>query len=207
MDPWRNDRDGAMLHTVRHYQPERVILFFTQSIWEGRFAKAGHQAYDWQKIIQTIAPKSQVELIQKEIAEEHDFDGYKEIFHQQLSQLRQAHPSAEILLNVTSGTPQMETTLCLEYITNPQKLTCIQVAKPIASSNARRKFATPEEQEIDLEIVNQEEQAHASRCKEVAIISFKQTMIRKQLESLIDNYDYEVAIRLLESHKDTYQSQ
>lgn len=26
-DPWSNDRDGAMLHIVRHYQPDIVVLF------------------------------------------------------------------------------------------------------------------------------------------------------------------------------------
>lgn len=26
-DPWSNERDGAMLHIVRHYRPEKVILF------------------------------------------------------------------------------------------------------------------------------------------------------------------------------------
>ena len=34
-DPWSNDRDGAMLHIVRHYQPDIVVFFFTESIWEG----------------------------------------------------------------------------------------------------------------------------------------------------------------------------
>ena len=34
-DPWSNDRDGAMLHIVRYYQPDIVVLFFTESIWEG----------------------------------------------------------------------------------------------------------------------------------------------------------------------------
>ena len=33
-DPWSNDRDGAMLHIVRHYQPDIVVLFFTESIWK-----------------------------------------------------------------------------------------------------------------------------------------------------------------------------
>ena len=31
-DPIKNCHDGACLHIVRHYQPERVLLFFTKEM-------------------------------------------------------------------------------------------------------------------------------------------------------------------------------
>lgn len=30
-DPWSNDRDGAMLHIVRHYKPDVVVLFLLKA--------------------------------------------------------------------------------------------------------------------------------------------------------------------------------
>ena len=30
-DPWSNDRDGEMLHIVRHYKPDVVVLFLLKA--------------------------------------------------------------------------------------------------------------------------------------------------------------------------------
>ena len=34
-DPWSNERDGAMLHIVRHYRPEKSFCFYRKyMVWE-----------------------------------------------------------------------------------------------------------------------------------------------------------------------------
>lgn len=200
-DPWRNDHDGAMLHIVRHYQPDMVFLYFTESIWKGNDRITPQEAFDWQKIIASVAPQATVATAVEGIEKEHDFDSYKDTFHKHLTELGTQYPDAEILLNVTSGTPQMEATLCLEYISFPENKICIQVATPLAASNARSKYADPGLAEVDLELVNQQEAAAPNRCREINIISFRETMVRNQLRSLIDNYDYEAALFLLRSNK------
>ena len=57
-DPWRNNHDAAMLHIVRHYQPEKVVLFFSKSLWEDYQVEnkifQGHQHYHWEKIVQEV---------------------------------------------------------------------------------------------------------------------------------------------------------
>lgn len=200
-DPWRNDRDGAMLHIVRHYQPDLIFLFFTESIWEGTARTEGHKNYDWVKLITSISPDATVEIKVAKIENAHDFDSYKDCFHSYLTDLEKKFPKAELILNVTSGTPQMETTLCLEYITYPNNKICVQVATPLSESNAQTKYAQPDCQEVDLMIVNEEE-AHAdSRCQEIAIISFHEAMVRNQVRSLVLNYDYEAALFLINSQK------
>lgn len=200
-DPWRNDRDGAMLNILRHYKPEIVFLFFTKSIWEGNEKYQGHKEYNWENIIRKVSEGTKTIIEVDDIKEEHDFDSYKDLFHNYLANLERKYPKADFLLNVTSGTPQMETTLCLEYITYPDNKVCIQVATPLLTSNARAKYANPDEQEIDLEIVNSEEAEAESRCKEIAIISFREAMVRNQVMSLIDNFDYEAALQLVRAQK------
>lgn len=201
-DPWRNDRDGAMLHITRHYQPDVVFLFATKSIWEGNERFEGHVHYNWEEIIHSVRSETKVLIEVLDIKDEHDFDSYKEIFHFQIKELEKAFPNSEILLNVTSGTPQMESTLCLEYITYPNNKKCIQVSSPLATSNAKTKYAVPEDQEIDLTIVNDEEKNMMSRCKEIQIISFRETMVRNQVIKLLENYDYEAALSLVTQQSD-----
>lgn len=196
-DPWRNNRDGAMLHIVRHYQPKKVFLFFTKSIWEGNEKHGGQKGFNWKEIIQEVSPNTQIEVIIEDIDNPQDFDAFKDIFHQNIDTISKNFKNEELLLNVTSGTPQMETTLCLEYVTYPDNKKCIQVTTPIADSNVNTHYSEHMDAEIDMEIVNEEESHHNSRCKEIEILSFRETIIRNQLKELINNYDYEAAYQLL----------
>ena len=49
-DPWRNLYDGPMLNIVRYYNLDKVVLYFTRTIWEGNEKRKGHKAYDWEKL-------------------------------------------------------------------------------------------------------------------------------------------------------------
>ncbi|NBK46765.1 type III-A CRISPR-associated CARF protein Csm6 [Staphylococcus delphini] len=196
-DPWNHNYDGAMLHIVRHYKPEYVYLYFTESIWEGTERIPGRKSFDWESIVQSVSPTTKVKLIIENITHEHDFDSYKETFHDYIQQIRYSHDEPEILLNVTSGTPQMESTLCLEYITYPEQKLCIQVAAPDPSNNGMRHFANPSRQLEELAEVNQRELNAATRSRVINIISFRETMIRSQLKELIKHYDYEAAYHLI----------
>lgn len=200
-DPWRNSRDGSMLHIVRHYEPDYVLLFFTKSIWEGEQGRAGQAHYDWEKIIQSVSPKTEVDYVVQEIARPNDYDGYTEIFHHYVQTLEEKFPNATILFNVSSGTPQMGTALCLEYITYPANKICIQVDTPQQGSNVETPHETPDSQAQDLIIVNENEREATPRYRELEIRSFHETIIRGQVKSLIANYDYSAAVRTLEQER------
>ena len=194
-----------MLHIVRHYQPEKVVLFFSKSLWEDYQVEnkifQGHQHYHWEKIVQEVSPGTQVEMKIEEIKNPNDFDAYKEFFRQYLKQIRQDYPVGEILLNITSGTPQMNATLCLEYITNSKRMRCIQVSTPNYATNAQTSYDKPEYQELDFESVNQQERQASPRYREAEIITFRETMIKKELRSLVEAYDYQAAYFLLQQNK------
>ncbi|WP_239748794.1 MULTISPECIES: type III-A CRISPR-associated CARF protein Csm6 [unclassified Mammaliicoccus] len=200
-DPWRSGRDGAMLHIIRHYKPKKVVLFFTESLWEGNDIRYGHKNYDWETIIHAVSPNTEVSKIIRKIDNAQDFDSFKEEFHYSINTIEQQYPEEEILLNVTSGTPQMEATLCLEYIVYPDSKKCIQVSTPEKSSNANLSYANPQNTLEQLENVNHNESLSEARFKEIEIISFREAMIRSQLLSLIDNYDYEGALNLINLQK------
>lgn len=206
-DPWRNNHDGAMLHIVRHYQPKIVYLFFTKSIWNGNTTHLGHRNYDWKKIIQSISgTKTKVEILVEDIEFPHDFDGYKDTFHKHLKLIHQDYPDATVLLNVTSGTPQMESTLCLEYVTYPNNKICVQVSTPEKGSNANIEYASPKNQFDQLQCVSDLESISKNRCKELNIISFKETIVKNQIKELVAKYDYTSALSLLNEEKNIIQN-
>ncbi|MFV8748546.1 type III-A CRISPR-associated CARF protein Csm6 [Staphylococcus epidermidis] len=200
-DPWRNDRDGAMLHIVRHYNLDKVVLYFTRTIWEGNENRKGHKIYEWEKIIQTVSPNTEVEIIIENVDNAQDYDVFKEKFHKYLKIIEDSYEDCEIILNVTSGTPQMESTLCLEYIVYPENKKCIQVSTPTKDSNAGIEYSNPKDKVEEFEIVNEVEKKSEKRCKEINILSFREAMIRSQILGLIDNYDYEGALNLVSNQK------
>ncbi|MDT0740579.1 type III-A CRISPR-associated CARF protein Csm6 [Staphylococcus chromogenes] len=196
-DPWRSGRDGAMLHIVRHFKPQKVTLFFTESLWEGNESRSGHKNFDWENIVKNVSPQTEVDILVEKIENAQDFDIYKDIFHKHIKSLEKEYPESEILLNVTSGTPQMEATLCLEFVTYPERKRCIQVSTPEQGSNANLSYADPKNDLSFIETINHNENNHQPRFKEVGIISFREAMIRSQLLGFIDNYDYEGALALI----------
>lgn len=200
-DPWRNDRDGAMLHIVRHYNLGKVVLYFTRTIWEGNENRKGHKTYEWEKIIQTVSPNTEVEIIIENVDNAQDYDVFKEKFHKYLKIIEDSYEDCEIILNVTSGTPQMESTLCLEYIVYPENKKCVQVSTPTKDSNAGIEYSNPKDKVGEFEIVNEVEKKSEKRCKEINILSFREAMIRSQILGLIDNYDYEGALNLVSNQK------
>lgn len=195
-DPWRGEvgqkRDGAMLHIVRHYQPQKVVLWFTESIWE-----FGHKNYEWESIIQRVVPNCQVTIHISKNSKPHDFDSFKYEFHDHIKTIIDENPGAEILLNVTSGTPQMGASLCLEYVTFPENKKCLQVSTYRNGTNAGTGYSKPENQEADFLDVQQNEQDAASRCREIDILIFHEMKIRNQFYELIEGYDYVAAKKLL----------
>lgn len=208
-DPYRNLRDGAMLHIVRNYQPDKVILFFTKSIYEGNKKNTlnkniiPHKDYEWELLIKSVSKNiilDEQDIHIEDINKENDFDIYKDYFHNIIQEIHVKYPDAEVLLNVTSGTPQMEATLCLEYITYPKNKKCIQVSTPIKSSNANVVYDDMEISPLEMiELVNEEEKDYESRCKEINILSFRESMIKNQLKALIQSYNYYGAKVLIEN--------
>lgn len=200
-DPWRDLRDGAMLHIVRHYKPLKVVLFFTRSIFEGSEQKKGHKAFPWEKIIKEVSPNTSIEIVVKDIVSPHDYDGYKDVFHQLIESMHTSDPLATVILNVTSGTPQMGATLCLEYVTFPNKKMAIQVSTPNKASNAGKDYDKAENIEESLQLVNALECDQPSRCTLIQILSFKEAMWKSLIIGFLNDYNYQGALEVFKQLK------
>ena len=104
-DPVRGTHDGPMLHILRHYRPEKVVAFLTPEI-------ADYEAQDhrFEKARQWInehwggyAPDFR--FITLDVKNVHDIDALDQPLCEAMAQLSREEPEAEILVNVSSGTP------------------------------------------------------------------------------------------------------
>ncbi len=190
-DPVRGCYDGAMLHILRHYQPERVVLFYTQDM-----AEKEHRDHRYTRAIHRTASDCVIEEIFTDIQEAHLYESFSQILPQEVLRLRSENQGAQILLNLSSGTPQMKTVLAM-LAADMENCVGIQVAAPSRTSN-RANEATQDAEDIDALLENNfdEEEGAENRCDEPPLGIFRYYAERSRIRSLIESYEYAAALKI-----------
>lgn len=200
-DPVRGCRDGAMLHIVRHYAPEKVVLFFTKEMEDrdrenDRYVRAIHK----------LAPKCEVEKIYSGITNAHLYDEFLTVLPQTLYEIRERYPMDEILLNLSSGTPQIKTLMAF-FAVDLDRTKGIQVVTPEGGSN---RTIHPEKDSEDVEMLlamNEDNEAgQKNRCEEPKLDVIKRYGLRRQIISLIKNYEYRGAFEIYKNNRHLFSA-
>ncbi len=196
-DPVRGYRDGAILHILRHYPPvDKVILFLTKDM-EGK-EKENHC---YTKGIASISSAIEVEMIQSGITEPHKYEKLTMI-QETFDEVYHAYPEdTEWLLNVSSGTPQIKTVMALLALDYP-RTKAIQVDSPMKGSN-RDNHPNGEQDMIDMIECN-EDRVHEdmpNRCSEPPLLLLKKHSLKRQIISLVKNYEYAGALQLVKQNE------
>lgn len=186
-DPVRGFRDGAILHILRHYpQVEKVILFLTKEMEEKE-----NKDHVYTKGIASVRPGISVKLIPSGITAPHRFDNLTWIQDTFETVYHQYPEDTEWLLNISSGTPQMKTVMALLSL-DYARTKAIQVDSPENQSNRQNH---PEPKSVDLlEMIDDNEDqmdpTMPNRCSEPPLLLLKRHSLKKQLISLVSNYEY-----------------
>ena len=196
-DPIRNNYDGAMLHIVRHYNPSVVYLYLTEEM-----NKKDKTDNRYEEAIKRLSPDCSIIKKSTNITNAHDFDEFMYKFGEIIDEIKAKYKDSEILINISSGTPQMNSALCLEVVSNKNKLIPIQVSTPNEASNDS-KGILGDLVDIDEEFDNLIDQLPEAknRCIESNILTFKHMRIKSQVNSLICGYDYHAAYTILNENK------
>ena len=184
--------EGSMLHIIRHYKPEIVYLYITKELNknDNRYKIAIEKFYPECK---------KVEEIYSKVDNVNSYDAFIDEFKSCIKQINDAdnkNREYDILLNISSGTPQMKSDLVLEVITNNIYLTPIQVSTPERASNFKDKFSFDLLDKID---INKEE--NDVRCTVPEVLSFRRAKLQSQIESLVESYEYSSALTLIDNDK------
>ena len=191
-DPIRYFKDGALLNICRKYRPDKVYLYMSKEVL--RFHdKDDRYRYCLEQLGELLGHKFEVELIKRpELEDVQLFDAFLSDFRNELTNIHEQYPDAEILLNVSSGTPAMKSSLQILSLTLNFHCQPIQVSTPQKSSNPRideEKDLTPEEHWE----LNESNDVPDDRC----IPSLTENLVKEfetqNVIKLINSYDYAAA--------------
>ena len=197
-DPIRGCYDGGMLHIVRHYNPDMAILVLSKDMEQkeasdSRFSKA----------LKHVKADLDIKLIYTGLEDVHRIDTlqpFVDHFYEMLSE----YPDAEILINLSSGTPQMK--LIMSYLSVEHDAgRGIQVDSPQGGSN-RSEPAVNDDEDIEIVIENNfdDQEDTENRCHEPQMGYIKRNNLKQSLHTLINSYKYKEAISLYEHYKKTF---
>ena len=191
-DPINYMHDGPCLHILRWYRPQRVVLFFTQEL-----AAREQEDHHYTVPIRALLPDIAIETVFTDITEPQKFDAFLPRLPQELYTLHEQHPEAEILLNLSSGTPAMKNILAILSMQEPW-CRAIQVNNPAPHVDRKNDSTVAAEDLID---TNFDDEADAvNRCEEPALRVLHFYADKNRIEALIDQYEYHAAFLLSRSN-------
>ena len=189
-DPISNNRDAALLHIARTYRPEKVVLVYSEEmlIKKDLIEKAIFSIEDYHPdvtIESTILKNDEVYL----------FDKMYEVMGQIVE--KYSGTDHQLILNLSSGTPQIISALFALNRIKDYNTQAIQVATPKKSAN--RKYV-PLSSEGEQKLFNENEdnqKDYEDRTIKDEAEKFNQSLIKRHLRNLIASYDYLAAEELV----------
>lgn len=180
-------RDGPMLHIARHYQVEKIYLLFTSEMEERKKCVKEHLDY----LFKTLKINPTIIYEKIECHDASDFEFFK-IFSEINKRIIDANPGCEFLANISSGTPQMIASMCLDVITHGRNIKLIQVKSPNERSNNQNSCCEPQNN-ADYD------NGAPSRCVEPKLSLFYDSVFVSRLKAYVSAYQYSRALDLIEN--------
>ena len=192
-DPIRNFHDGPLLHIVRVYRPEKIVLVHSERSLtkHDKLVKALKSIKDYSpEIIQDggVLPDAQVAIFDKM------YDTVSSIVKKYIS-------DDEIILNISSATPQIISAMFAVNRISDFNVTAVQVVTPQHKSNEGLRHDNQEDIDTLIETNLDNQSDYTIRTLEDTGMKFSLDLTKRNLKALIDNYDYQGALELLKKQK------
>ena len=198
-DPLTQLGDGPMLHIIRHYRPERVVLFLSP-----KMAEYQEQDQRYTKAIELLSAECHegdvptIELVKSNTTNVYKFDVYISEFEQKLNEIGKENGGDTILVNASSGTPAMEEALVALGAFGRLNLTLLQVLTPREGPNKKEDRENPRDYDLDLlwACNPDNEEGHSCRILEVETPNFSDRLLLENIRALVTRYNYMAAASL-----------
>ena len=189
-DPISNNRDAALLHIARTYRPEQIVLVYSEEMLIKRDfierALFSIESYHPEVVIEPIILKND---------EVYLFDKMYEVMGQIIE--KYSGTDHQLILNLSSGTPQIISALFALNRINDYNTQAIQVATPNKSAN-RKYVSLSSEDEQKLFDENEDNQKnYEDRTIKDEAEKFNYSLIKRHLRNLISSYDFLAAEELV----------
>ena len=192
-DPIRNFHDGPLLHIVRVYRPEKIVLVHSERSLtkHDKLVKALKSIKDYSpEIIQDggVLPDAQVAI-------------FDEMYDTVSSIVKKYISDDEIILNISSATPQIISAMFAVNRISDFNVTAVQVMTPQQKSNEGLRHDNQEDIDTLIETNLDNQSDYEERTLEDTGMKFSLDLTKRNLKALIDNYDYQGALELLRALK------
>ena len=170
-DPVREMRDGSMLHIMRHYRPEKVYIFLSKEMED--FEKADRRLEKTFCFVNEKWADGTAEAVYEYsgLFNVADMDAVADPLFAFFEKMIRENPDSRVLINLSSGTPQMKTVLA-----------------QLAVSGRTNEDGYDVQLELEL---NEDEAPDApNRCSEPRLFAIQRDRARAQIGSLLARRDY-----------------
>ncbi|MBQ9886808.1 MAG: hypothetical protein IJM37_08140 [Lachnospiraceae bacterium] len=197
-DPISNYRDGAMLHICRIYRPDKVYLYLSKEMCEyhdkdNRYVKAINY------LAEEIGCNFEIEVLRDdEMRDVQIFDAFIDLFERYIEEIREKDMPDELLVNVSSGTPAMKSSLQMISMLWSE-IVAIQVSTPKKALNKEHEDKDSYDVDVQWEC-NEDREADFENRSIISNASRLLDRIRKEsIIKHIEVYDYESARALADT--------
>ena len=192
-DPIRNFHDGPLLHIVRVYRPEKIVLVHSE-----RSLTKHDKLVKALKSIKDYSP----EIIQDGgVLQDAKVAIFDEMYDTVSSIVKKYISDDEIILNISSATPQIISAMFAVNRISDFNVTAVQVLTPQHKSNEGLRHDNQEDIDTLIETNLDNQSDYENRTLEDTGSKFSQDLTKRNLKALIDNYDYQGALELLRALK------
>lgn len=195
-DPIKNDHDGPFLHILRRYKPRKAYLFMTKRVCELADLDDRYRLQAAKLCAKEGFSCEIIELRHEEIENPQQFDLFYPIFEKDLVDIYNDNPGCRILLNLSSGTPQMKSTCHLISLTTPFPVMPVQVTTP----NEKENYGSPDydlEKSWENNLDNHPDLEPKNRAHQVEVENLRFQFLREAALSNVEAYNYTAALNIL----------
>lgn len=204
-DPIMGGHDGPMLHICRKYQPDKVYLYFTAEMLEQQ-GKVDSVIYCIEELAKLIDHKMEcIPYKQEKLREVQVFDTFIKVFSKKLNDIYQKDHPDEFYVNVSSGTPAMQSSLLLlSILSEENRYIPIQVTTPKKAQNREPRRIIPQEL---WESNDDNKSDNRDDCKKVDSKNWIFSLRKNLVKGLIDSYNYEAAESIVRAKNSNFSDE
>jgi CRISPR type III-A/MTUBE-associated protein Csm6 len=194
-DPIRGFRDGAMLHICRVYQPEKIYLYMTKEICDFD-ALDNRYELTLKKLAHSLGTTMEVHKIKREgVNNPHAFDAFYEEFNNNIRNIIGQNPDCSLIINLSSGTPQMKSALQTLCALSDRPYLPLQVTSPEGRSNVEATVKADYDVETEWELnLDNNKDTFINRCIEVTQKNYLAILQMEVIKKHVFSYNYSAAL-------------
>ena len=189
-DPIRNFHDGALVHIARKYRPDKIIIIFSE--------RTIGKKENIEKVLHAIDPEYVPEIvIHKPIILNDDIYVFDAMYDQFESIIQQYYTKDdELLLNLSSATPQVKAALFIINRLSEINVKAIQVPTPVNDSNENVPHDNVEDIDILIDTNEDNVEDFVDRTLEDESEKFLHALMKKTIRDFIKKYDYKASLEI-----------